>query len=109
MLLPSCAPALREPPFLHASHRRSQMNVLVLNVGSSTVKFQLVRTDLDRMASNGDETVARGTIERLGGESLLSLRGANGTPVRTTAPLRDHRAAVEYILSWLVSDESGPA
>ena len=43
------------------------MNVLVLNVGSSTLKFQLVRTDAERMAANSDERLARGTVERIGG------------------------------------------
>ena len=85
------------------------MNVLVLNVGSSSLKFQLVRTDAERMNANTDETLARGTIERLGGESVISLRTGDGKSQKTTAPLRDHRAAVEHILRWLVSDESGGA
>ena len=85
------------------------MNVLVLNVGSSTLKFQVVRTDAERMNANTDGKLARGTIERLGGESVLTLQGSSGATQRTTAPLRDHRAAVEYILRWLVSDESGGA
>jgi acetate kinase len=81
------------------------VNVLVLNVGSSSLKFQLVRTDAERMNANTDETLARGTIERLGGESVISARGGDGVTHKTTAPLRDHRAAVEYILRWLVSDD----
>jgi acetate kinase len=85
------------------------MNVLVLNVGSSSLKFQLVRTDAERMNANTDEKLARGTIERLGGESVITARGGDGVTHTTTAPLRDHRAAVEYILRWLVSDESGSA
>lgn len=85
------------------------MNVLVLNTGSSTVKFQVVGTDVDRIAADTDETIARGLIERLGGEAIITLRAGDAAPVRTTEPLRDHRAAVEFILSWLVSDESGPA
>ena len=85
------------------------MNVLVLNVGSSTVKFQLVRTDQERLTRNTDEKLARGTIERLGGEAVLSLRAGDGPPKKTTAALRDHRAAVEYVISWLVSGDSGVA
>ena len=83
------------------------MNVLVLNVGSSSLKFQLVRTDQDRLTNNTDEKLARGTIERLGGEAVLTLRGGSGAVQKTTAALRDHRAAVEHIVAWLVSDESG--
>ncbi|AHG91323.1 Acetate kinase [Gemmatirosa kalamazoonensis] len=85
------------------------MNVLVLNVGSSSLKFQLVRTDAERMSANTDEKLARGTIERLGGESVISLKAGDGPSTKTTAPLRDHRAAVEFIMRWLVSDESGGA
>ena len=42
------------------------MNVLVLNAGSSSVKFQLIATDLDRIEKNADERLARGEIERIG-------------------------------------------
>ena len=83
------------------------MNVLVLNVGSSSLKFQLVRTDQDRLAQNSDEKLARGTIERLGGEAVLTLRAGGGAVQKTTAHLRDHRAAVEHIVAWLVAEESG--
>ena len=80
------------------------MNVLVLNVGSSTLKFQLVRTDAERMAANADEKLARGTVERIGGEAVYTMRGS-GEPQRGTAKLRDHRAVVEFVAKWLVSDE----
>jgi acetate kinase len=83
------------------------MNVLVLNVGSSTVKFQLVRTDQERLTNNTDEKLARGTIERLGGESVVTLRAGDGPTQKTTATLRDHRAAVEWIIAWLVGAEGG--
>jgi len=84
------------------------MNVLVINAGSSTLKFQLVRTDAERMANHSDEKLARGVIERIGGEAVLTLRTAKGDVVRDTASLRDLRAAVEYVVSWLASPESGP-
>ncbi|HEU4641896.1 MAG TPA: acetate kinase [Gemmatimonadaceae bacterium] len=83
------------------------MNILVLNVGSSTLKFQLVRTDPDRMAANTDERLARGQIERIGGEAVYSFRAQSGSGARGTAPLRDHRSAVEYLVRWMVSTESG--
>ena len=47
------------------------MNVLVLNCGSSSVKFQLIATDLDLIAQNADRRLAKGTIERIGGEAII--------------------------------------
>ncbi|HEY2854107.1 MAG TPA: acetate kinase [Gemmatimonadaceae bacterium] len=82
------------------------MNVLVLNAGSSTLKFQLVRTDADRMTKGTDERLARGQYERIGGETIFSVSSATGPSVRGTAPLRDHRAAIEHLLSWIASDAS---
>jgi acetate kinase len=84
------------------------MNVLVLNAGSSTLKFQLVHTDADRIAKHTDEKLARGQIERIGGEAIFTLRGCGETVVRGSAGLRDLRAAVDYIVRWLASEESGP-
>lgn len=43
------------------------MNVLVLNCGSSSVKFQLLHTDPDLIETDEDRRLARGQIERLGG------------------------------------------
>lgn len=82
------------------------MNVLVLNAGSSTLKFQLVRTDAERMANGTDERLARGQYERLGGETVFSVSSMTGPAIRGTAPLRDHRAAIEHLLTWIASDTS---
>src|SRR4028118_1569562 len=64
------------------------MNVLVLNAGSSTLKFQLVRTDEARVAANTDEKLARATIERIGGEARAggSRAGWAGDGGRAGAP-----------------------
>ena len=82
------------------------MNVLVLNAGSSTLKFQVVQTDPERMLANEDARLARGTYERIGGEAIFSFDTSGGTTARGTAPLRDHRAALDHLLQWLVSDSS---
>ena len=84
------------------------MIVLVLNAGSSSLKFQLVRTDLLCIANHLDEKLARGTIERIGGEAIFTLRGRGDAVSRGSAPMRDVRAAIEYIVTWLASAESGP-
>jgi acetate kinase len=83
------------------------MNILVLNCGSSSIKFQLIDTDLEQIAQNNDRRLARGTIERIGGESIITLQAEGQEPQRSTAPLRDVRAALELILRWVCSENSG--
>jgi acetate kinase len=83
------------------------MNILVLNCGSSSVKFQLIATDLERIAQNSDERLAYGIIERIGGAGIITFTAEGSAPQRSAAPVRDTRAAVEMILRWVVSDGSG--
>jgi len=85
------------------------MNILVLNCGSSSVKFQIIATDLDRIAQNTDERLARGAVERVGGEAIIMLHAEGGAAQRSTAPLRDTRAAVDLIIRWACSESSGIA
>ena len=82
------------------------MNVLVLNVGSSTVKFQLIRTDKERIEEDRDEKLATGVVERIGGEAVLSLWTESTGKTRTTASIRDIPGAIDWILKWLASDSS---
>jgi acetate kinase len=83
------------------------MNVLVLNAGSSTLKFQVIATDVDRMKQNTDQRFCRGQIERIGGEAIITVRAATGSGQKCTTPLRDMGAALDYVLQWLVSEHSG--
>ena len=62
------------------------MNVLVLNTGSSSLKFQVIDTDLDAIERNADRQLARGVIERIGSESLVTFRVEGKPAVRRTAP-----------------------
>ena len=83
------------------------MNILVLNVGSSSLKFQLIDTEEERFSDNSDRRLARGQIERIGGEAVYAFRTGDGAQATGTAPLRDHRAAVEFLLRWMVKEDSG--
>jgi acetate kinase len=83
------------------------MNTLVLNVGSSTLKFQLIRTDPEAMREDRDRRLARGMVERIGGEAVLSLKAAGQEATKEAASIRDHRAAVDHVLRWIASPESG--
>jgi acetate kinase len=82
------------------------MNILVLNCGSSTIKFQLIATDLEAITKDQDRRLARGEIERVGGESIILLQGQH-EPERKTATLRDPRAAIDMIVQWICSEGSG--
>lgn len=82
------------------------MNVLVLNCGSSTVKFQLIATDIDPIARNEDRRLARGVIERVGGEAIITLKPEGQAQQRLTETLRDLRSSVDFILRWATSEDS---
>src|SRR5829696_6233738 len=83
------------------------MNVLVLNCGSSSVKFQLIATDLERIEQDADKRLAHGLIERIGGAGIVTFTAEGKAPKRFAEPIRDTRAAVEMILRWAISEESG--
>ena len=79
------------------------MNVLVLNCGSSTGKFQVIATDQDRIDRDADHRLGRGIVERVGGQALITLQAGDGPLERHAEPLRDHRAAIDRVLRWLVA------
>ena len=83
------------------------MRILVLNVGSSSIKFQLIDTGEAAIAAASDRRLARGQIERIGGEAIVTLEALGAPPVKSAVAIRDHTAAVEYVIGWLVSEESG--
>jgi acetate kinase len=82
------------------------MNILVLNAGSSSLKFQLIETDEQRIATDTDERLARGSIERIGSQALVRFSAAQ-SEYSTAMPIRDHRTAVDTVLRWINSGESG--
>ena len=47
------------------------MNVLVLNAGSSSLKYQVIATDPERIEQDRDERLSRGSVEGKGGEAAL--------------------------------------
>ncbi len=83
------------------------MNILVLNCGSSSVKFQVIATDLELIAQNSDKRLARGMLERIGSQALITLQAEGSAKIKRAAPIKDHRAAIDFILRWIISAESG--
>jgi acetate kinase len=51
-------------------------------------------------------SLAKGLIERIGSEALIALQANGSSAVKQAAPLRDHRAALDYVVRWIISAES---
>ncbi len=82
------------------------MNILVLNSGSSSLKFQLIETDVDLIEKDEDHRLAYGLIERLGSEAIITFRVEGQPPQKSTAAIRDHKVAIDKIIKWIVSKEA---
>ena len=85
------------------------MNVFVLNSGSSSLKFQVIATDLDRIKQHQDERICRGEVERIGGEAIVTFQKGAEAKHKFTAPLRDIAAALDYLVRYIASEKSGIA
>jgi acetate kinase len=83
------------------------VKVLVLNCGSSSVKFQLVETDEASSASGRDRAVAKGIVENIGGTAILRYEAEGREAVRETAEILEHKTAVERILALLTREGTG--
>jgi acetate kinase len=77
------------------------MNVLVLNSGSSSLKFQLIATDPDRIARDTDERLVRGEVEGIGGETTCAIRKKDGPRESLKASMKDLEAALEFVIGWI--------
>jgi acetate kinase len=82
------------------------MNVLVLNSGSSSLKFQLIATDLERIRKNADRRLCRGVIERIGSDATVTASVGDQPKTVFTEPLADLPAALEFLVHWLASKHS---
>jgi len=85
------------------------MNVLVLNAGSSSLKFQIIATDLERIQQYKDDRILRGELDGIGGEAIVKVRYRSEPSKTVTALLRDMGAALDYLLRYLASEQSGIA
>lgn len=77
------------------------MKILILNCGSSSIKFQF-------MDMNGRKMLAKGSVERIGmrGAILNQLRH-DGDKVKIAGEIIDHQIAIEFILGILLSPNHG--
>lgn len=77
------------------------MKILVLNCGSSSLKYQLI--DMD-----GEKVLAKGLVERIGIEGSRIKHTKTGLDAVTReVPFPDHSAAIKYVLDILVDPELG--
>jgi acetate kinase len=83
------------------------VKVLVLNSGSSSVKFQLIETDAERAARNEDRVLAKGLVENIGGPAIIRYEAEGRRPVRETGDVLEHRIAIERCLSLLTREDVG--
>jgi acetate kinase len=81
------------------------MNILALNCGSSSVKFLVADVEPDPSAEWRETRLARGIVERIGGDSLLTFRREGKSPERLTARIGDHEEAIRRILAWVDSPD----
>ena len=82
------------------------MNILVLNCGSSSLKFQIIETDLDIIDKNADQQKAKGLVERIGSQALVTLQSPGKPALKQALALRDHRAALDHVIRWIISSEA---
>lgn len=77
------------------------MKILVLNCGSSSIKYKLFNME-------SKEVIAQGGIEKIGMKgSFLKLTLPDGNKVMLEGEILEHRAGIEYILGVLLSEKYG--
>jgi acetate kinase len=84
------------------------MNILVLNSGSSTLKFQLISTDPEKIQSGNDDRICGGLLEGIGADTNITIHVRNQPHEKLTAQLRDLPAALDYLARWLTAQSSIP-
>ena len=77
------------------------MKILVLNSGSSSVKYQMIEPETRTF-------LARGVVERIGmAGAMLTHHPFDREEVRLSGEILDHKVAIEYVLSILLSKNHG--
>ncbi len=76
------------------------MKVLVINCGSSSLKYQVID-------SESEQVLAKGLCERIGIDGRLKYTPAGGETEVTDAPMPTHKEAVQMVLDALVNEKTG--
>lgn len=84
------------------------MKILVLNSGSSSVKFQVIETDLEKMNAHQDKTLAKGQVEKIGmADSRLVLNVPGRETYQDYHEILEHRAAIDWAIRILCDSSVG--
>ena len=79
------------------------MVILVLNCGSSSIKYQVI--DID---DNGHKLLAKGLVERIGlPEGILTHKPTGKTPFTLNQPIADHTTGIRLVIDALLDGEHG--
>ena len=76
------------------------MKILVINSGSSSLKYQVIDTETE-------EVLAKGQCERIGIDGVFHYKTARGLALKEKYPMKSHKEAVDRILTTLVDPEMG--
>ena len=77
------------------------MKILVVNCGSSTIKYQLIEPEVEK-------ALAKGKVERIGMEgAVLTHKPFDRDEVKVGAEIIDHNAGIEYVICLLLSKNHG--
>ncbi len=76
------------------------MKVLVINCGSSSLKYQVIDSDTEQVQ-------AKGLCERIGIDGRLIYQPAGGEKEVTEAPMPTHTEAIQMVLDALVNEKTG--
>jgi acetate kinase len=76
------------------------MNVLVINCGSSSLKFQLIN-------SESEQVLAKGLCERIGIDGSLTYQPAGGQKVTSDKAMPTHTEAIQFVIDALTDAETG--
>ena len=77
------------------------MNILVLNCGSSSIKYQFIDTEKE-------DILAKGAVERIGMSSaVLTHAPKDKEPIKIVGEILDHTLAIEYVIAVLLSPNHG--
>lgn len=76
------------------------MNILVINAGSSSLKYQLINM-------TGESILAKGIVERIGNEGSNLCHKYSGKRYDVVTPLKNHVEAIQLVLTALTDPEHG--